>query len=133
MKKRARDLGIVIGRYPCGRHNAITDVAGVGVGHVTLVHGDGKLQPGKGPVRTGVTVISPCTHDIWHEKLAAGSFVLNGNGEACGLMWVQEAGVLESPIAFTNTLGVAAVQNGLVSWMLSRDARLGVDDDAPVP
>src|SRR5262245_35061673 len=102
--ERARDLGIIIGRYEPGANDAITDVKGVRVGHVTLISGEGKLEPGKGPVRTGVTVIVPADGDIWNEKLPAGSFVLNGNGEATGLAWVDEQGALEMPIALTSTL-----------------------------
>jgi len=84
---RARDLGITIGRYLPGPWNAITDVAGVKVGHVTLINGNGPLIPGKGPVRTGVTVILP-RDDVWHKKAPAGAFVLNGTGEMTGLAWV---------------------------------------------
>lgn len=130
---RARDLGIVIGRQPAGRHNAITDVRGVRVGHATLVRGHGRLVPGKGPVRTGVTVILPAEGDVWKSKLAAGGFVLNGNGEAAGLMWVLESGVLETPIALTNTLNVGTVQKSLVDWMLRSHPAIGVDDDTLSP
>ena len=77
---RARDLGITIGGYQPGPLNAITDVAGVTVGHVTLVRGEGTLKPGEGPVRTGVTVIIP-RDDVWHKKVPAAGFVLNGTGE----------------------------------------------------
>ena len=79
-RMRARDLGIVIGTYATGPLNAITDVAGVKVGHTTLISGDGPLKPGVGPVRTGVTVVIP-RDDVWHKKVPAGSFVLNGTGE----------------------------------------------------
>lgn len=130
---RARDLGIVIGRHPAGRRNAITDVRGVRVGHTTLVRGHGRLVPGKGPVRTGVTVVIPAAGDVWKSKLMAGGFVLNGNGEAAGLMWVLESGVLETPIALTNTLSVGTVQKSLVDWMLRSHPRIGVDDDTLSP
>src|SRR5690606_5851066 len=72
--ERARDLGIIVGEYEPGKHNAITDVAGVRIGHVTLNEGEGKLVPGKGPVRTGVTAIIPADGDVWYEKLPAGAF-----------------------------------------------------------
>ena len=88
-RQRVRDLGIVIGQYPTGAQNAITDVAGVKVGQVTLVTGEGALKPGHGPVRTGVTVVIP-RDDVWHQKVPAGSFVLNGTGEMTGLSWVAE-------------------------------------------
>jgi len=131
--ERARDLGIQIGNYEPGANDAITDVKGVRVGQVTLFSGEGKLQPGKGPVRTGVTVILPAEGDIWESKVAAGSFVLNGNGEATGLMWLQESGILETPIALTNTLSVGNVQKGLVEWMLKNHPKIGVSDDTLTP
>jgi D-aminopeptidase len=88
-RQRAREMGIVIGRYQPGPLNAITDVAGVKVGQVTLNRGEGTLKPGQGPVRTGVTVIVP-RDDVWHKKVPAGAFVLNGTGEMTGLAWVAE-------------------------------------------
>lgn len=130
---RSRNLGIIIGRYPTGRYNAITDVRGVRVGQVTLWSGEGRLRPGRGPVRTGVTVIIPADGDLWRSKLAAGSFVLNGNGEAMGLMWLAESGVLETPVAFTNTLSVGAVQKALVDMMLETHPAIGVTDDTLTP
>nr|HOX23602.1 P1 family peptidase [Elusimicrobiales bacterium] len=111
---RCRELGINIGQYPSGRWNAVTDVKGVRVGHETVVHGSGKLRPGKGPARTGVTVLMPCGGDIWRAKLPSGVYILNGNGEATGLMWVHESGILETPIAFTNSLSVGTVHRALV-------------------
>lgn len=131
--ERARDLGILIGQYDTGRFDAITDVAGVKVGHTTLISGEGELVPGKGPVRTGVTVIVPAAGDLWTSKVYAGSFVLNGNGEAAGLMWIQESGILETPIALTNTLSVGTVQKALVDWMIKDRPRIGIDDDTLTP
>ena len=115
-----RSLGMSIGPYEPGKNNAITDVSGVRVGHVTLVSGEGALATGAGPVRTGVTVIIPTTDDLWKRKVMAGSFVLNGNGEAAGLMWLQESGIIEGPVALTNTLSVSDVQKGLVKLTLKR-------------
>lgn len=129
---RARDLGIIIGRYLPGPWNAITDVAGVKVGHVTLINGNGPLIPGKGPVRTGVTVILP-RDDVWHKKAPAGAFVLNGTGEMTGLAWVAEAGFLEYPIALTNTLNVPRVANGVMSWMFKHNPEIGITDDTLTP
>jgi len=129
---RARDLGIIIGRYLPGPWNAITDVAGVKVGHVTLIKGNGPLIPGKGPVRTGVTVILP-RDDVWHKKAPAGAFVLNGTGEMTGLAWVAEAGFLEYPIALTNTLNVPRVANGVMSWMFKHNPEIGITDDTLTP
>jgi D-aminopeptidase len=129
---RARDLGIVIGTYASGPLNAITDVSGVKVGHTTLISGEGALKPGLGPVRTGVTVVIP-RDDVWHQKVPAGSFVLNGTGEMTGLAWVSEAGFLEYPIALTNTLNVPRVANGLMTWMIGRYPEIGITDDTLTP
>ena len=129
---RARDLGIVIGTYDSGPLNAITDVAGVKVGHTTLISGDGPLKPGVGPVRTGVTVVIP-RDDVWHKKVPAGAFVLNGTGEMTGLAWVSEAGFLEYPVALTNTLNVPRVANGVMTWMISQYPGIGITDDTLTP
>jgi D-aminopeptidase len=113
---RLRDLGVTIGRIPTGRHNAITDVTGVRVGHSTIVEGEGPLCVGEGPVRTGVTVIMPHEGDIGLEPLFAGYHVLNGNGEMTGLLWVKESGMLTSPIAITNTHSVGVVRDALIAY-----------------
>jgi len=131
-RQRARALGIVIGSYPAGPLNAITDVAGVKVGQITLISGEGPLKPGHGPVRTGVTVIIP-RDDVWHKKAPAGAFVLNGTGEMTGLAWVAESGFLEYPIALTNTLNVPRVANGVMSWMIKQYPEIGIDDDTLTP
>ncbi|HLZ34447.1 MAG TPA: P1 family peptidase [Nitrospira sp.] len=131
-RTRARDLGLTIGSYPPGPLNAITDVAGVKVGHTTLISGEGSLQPGAGPVRTGVTVVIP-REDVWHKKVPAGSFVLNGTGEMTGLAWVAESGFLEYPIALTNTLNVPRVANGVISWMIKQYPQIGITDDTLTP
>lgn len=131
-RKRLRDLGVVIGQYQPGLLNAITDVDGVRVGHRTLISGEGKLRPGEGPVRTGVTVILP-RDDVWHHKVPAGGFVLNGTGEMTGLAWVAESGFLEYPIALTNTLNVPRVANGVMSWMIRRYPEIGITDDTLTP
>ena len=103
---RARDLGIVIGQLPTGRLNAITDVAGVRVGHRTVIRGDA--------VRTGVTVILPHEGDPGSEPVFAASHTLNGNGEMTGLEWIRESGLLTTPIALTNTHSVGIVHHALV-------------------
>ena len=131
-RPHVRDLGITIGRYPQGKWNAITDVQGVKVGHVTLKQGDGTLRPGEGPVRTGATVIIP-RDDVWHHKVPAGAFVLNGTGEMTGLAWVVESGFLEYPIALTNTLNVPRVADGVMSWMIKHNPDIGVEDDTLTP
>lgn len=131
-RQRIRDLGIVIGQYPTGAQNAITDVAGVRVGQTTLIAGEGALVPGHGPVRTGVTVVIP-RDDVWHKKVPAGSFVLNGTGEMTGLAWVSESGFLEYPIALTNTLNVPRVANGVMNWMIAHYPEIGISDDTLTP
>lgn len=131
-RQRLRDLGIVIGQSQPGPLNAITDVAGVKVGHTTLIQGEGPLKPGQGPVRTGVTVVIP-REDVWHKKVPAGSFVLNGTGEMTGLAWVAESGFLEYPIALTNTLNIPRVANGVMSWMITRYPEIGISDDTLTP
>jgi len=111
---RARDHGIVLGRLEPGPLNAITDVAGVRVGHTTLIRGDGPRVVGQGPVRTGVTVVVPHDGDAFIEPLFAGCHRLNGNGELTGLEWVRESGLLTSPIAITNTHSVGVVHDALL-------------------
>src|SRR5262245_65404797 len=85
-----------------GKLNAITDVPGVEVGYTTLISGEGKLEVGKGPVRTGVTAIIPRGHDSLNDPVYAGYFSLNGNGEMTGTAWVDDSGFLEGPIVITN-------------------------------
>ena len=129
---RARALGLPMGELPPGSLNAITDVPGVRVGHTTLIQGSGFLIPGQGPVRTGVTVIIP-REDVWHKKVPAGGFVLNGTGEMTGLAWVEESGFLEYPVALTNTLNLPRVANGVMSWMIGRYPGIGISDDTLTP
>ena len=112
---RARNLGIAIGEGTPGPLNSITDVAGVRVGHTTLIAGSGALVVGRGPVRTGVTVVVPHEGDTWSEPVFAGTATMNGNGELTGLEWVREAGLLSGPIAITNTNAVGVVRDALVS------------------
>jgi D-aminopeptidase len=113
---RARDLGIRIGRLEPGRWNAITDVAGVRVGHTTLVSGEGPLVVGQGPVRTGVTVVLPRPGDAALEPAFAGYHILNGNGEMTGIAWIEELGTLNWPIAITNTHSVGVVRDALIAY-----------------
>ena len=111
---RLRDLGLTVGLLPPGPLNAITDVAGVRVGAVTLVEGSGPLVVGTGPIRTGVTVIVP-SEDVGAVPLFAGCHRLNGNGELTGLEWVRESGQLTTPIAITNTHSVGVVRDAIVA------------------
>ncbi len=113
---RARDLGISIGLLTPGPLNAITDVAGVRVGHSTLIAGEaGPLVVGQGPVRTGVTVVLPHDGDPFGEAVYAGAHRLNGNGELTGLEWIREAGLLAGPIGITNTHSVGVVRDAIVA------------------
>jgi D-aminopeptidase len=129
----AAEAGIRIGSLPPGPLDGITDVAGVRVGHVTKIEGPaGPLVPGTGPVRTGVTVVVP-NDTIWMQRVAAATYVLNGNGEMTGAHWVDEAGFLEVPVALTNTLDVGRVDDGVIDWLISRWPDIGVDDDVPLP
>jgi D-aminopeptidase len=114
-KPRARELGIPFDGLP-GPLNAITDVPGVEVGHCTLISGSGRLKPGRGPVRTGVTAIHPRgRRDA--TPVFAGCFSLNGNGEMTGTTWVEESGLLSGPVMVTNTHSVGVVRDAVVAWM----------------
>lgn len=114
---RASELGITIGRWPRGQWNAITDVAGIKVGHETIIRGEGDLVIGEGPVRTGVTVIWPHSDgSIAADPVYAGYHQLNGNGEMTGIAWVQESGLLTSAVAITNTGSVGVVRDALIAY-----------------
>ena len=117
---RLRELGIVIGELAIGPHNAITDVEGVQVGHLTLIEEGG-------PVCTGVTAIVPRTPAF------AADFTLNGNGELMGVGSMRRTGLLAGPVLFTNTSSVGAVYDGAVEWMLARDPDLFKSDLQPAP
>jgi len=123
---RPRDLGVVVGTLPPGRANAISDVPGVGVGHVTLISGEGPLVPGRGPVRTGVTVVVPHPGNIYRLRPAAAVHVINGFGKAVGLAQVTELGELETPIVLTNTLNVFTAADALVGCMIDENPNIGV-------
>lgn len=117
---RARDLGVPFDGTP-GPLNAVTDVAGVEVGHTTLIAGDGALVVGKGPVRTGVTAVLPRgKHSL--DPVFAGWFSLNGNGEMTGTAWLEESGFLEGPVLITNTHSVGTVHDAVIQWRLRHGA-----------
>jgi len=123
---RARDIGIPFDGTP-GPLNAITDVAGLMVGHVTLIEGEaGPLVVGEGPVRTGVTAILP--RGPRFSPVFAGWYSLNGNGEMTGTTWVEESGFLEGPVMITNTHSVGVVRDAVLEWMRDRHV---VDELAP--
>ena len=117
-KPRARDLGVPFDGTP-GPLNAITDVSGVLVGHTTLISGEGKLQVGKGPVRTGVTAVLPRGTDSMNNPVFAGWWSLNGNGEMTGTTWVEESGFLEGPVMITNTHSVGVVRDAVIQWRVN--------------
>jgi D-aminopeptidase len=119
-RPRARDLGIPFDGAP-GSINAITDVDGVEVGHVTLIRGSGRLRVGHGPVRTGLTAILPSGRRR-PSPVFAGYFALNGNGEMTGTAWVEESGWLTTPIMLTNTHSVGVVRDAVIAWQLERGA-----------
>jgi D-aminopeptidase len=129
---RARDLGISIGQLAPGPQNAITDVAGVRVGHSTVIAGDpGPLVVGEGPVRTGVTVVVPVPDDLFSEGVFAGAHRLNGNGELTGLEWIREAGLLAGPVGITNTHSVGVVRDAIVA--VAARSRAGAESAWSLP
>ncbi|HSS45122.1 MAG TPA: P1 family peptidase [Thermoanaerobaculia bacterium] len=118
-RPRARDLGVPFEGTP-GHWNSITDVAGVEVGHTTLISGEGKLEVGKGPVRTGVTAILPRGKNSNNDAVFAGWFSQNGNGEMTGTTWVEESGFLEGPFLVTNTHSVGVVRDAAIAWRVKQ-------------
>jgi len=123
---RARQVGLLMGDLTPGPLNTITDVAGVRVGHTTLIAGEGPLVPGQGPVRTGVTVILPHGANLFREKVPAAVHTINGFGKACGFEEVRELGVIEAPIALTNTLNVGLVADALVQHAVRQSPEIGI-------
>ena len=120
-KPRARALGVPFDGQP-GPLNAITDVAGVEVGHSTIIEGSGKLVVGKGPVRTGVTAILPRGKKS-SEQCFAAWFTLNGNGEMTGTTWVEESGLLDGPVMITNTHSVGVVHDAVIAWQIEQQSK----------
>ena len=144
-RARLRELGIIIGELATGPHNAITDVEGVQVGHVTLIEEGGpdfgeastvsSAEPLSRVVRTGVTAIVPRTPstELRSRPAFAADFTLNGNGELMGVGSMRRTGLLAGPVLFTNTSSVGAVYDGAVEWMLARDPDLFKSDLQPAP
>jgi L-aminopeptidase/D-esterase-like protein len=120
-RPRARDLGVPFLGTPAPL-NAITDVAGVMVGHTTLIEGHGALKVGTGPVRTGVTAILPRGRDTLARPSFAGWFSQNGNGEMTGTTWIDESGFLEGPVLITNTHSVGVVRDAVIRWRVKAGA-----------
>lgn len=117
-RPRARDIGLAPGVFATGPLNAITDVAGVSVGHATLIAGDS--------VRTGVTVVVPHAGNVFQDKVPGAVFIGNAFGKLAGSTQVDELGTIETPIALTNTLGVGAAMDGLVRWTLDQPGNQNV-------
>ena len=119
-KPRARDLGVPFDGTP-GPNNAITDVAGVEVGHTTLISGEGKLKVGEGPVRTGVTAVLP-RGKASTDAVFGAWFTLNGNGEMTGTTWLEDSGLLDGPVLITNTHSVGVVRDAVIAWKVKHGA-----------
>ena len=130
-KPRARDLGVPFDGTP-GPLNAITDVAGVEVGHRTIIEGSGKLVVGVGPVRTGVTAIFP-RGKTSGDSAFAGWYSENGNGEMTGTTWVEESGLLDGPVMITNTHSVGVVRDAVIQWHLEHHPELPLQDRWSLP
>jgi D-aminopeptidase len=116
---RARDLNVVVGTLSPGRLNAITDVAGVLVGHATILKGEGALNVGDGPARTGVTAVLP-RQDIWFNGVYAATHTLNGDGEMTGTHWIRDRETLMHPVLITNTGSVGTVHEAEIAYMNER-------------
>src|SRR4051812_31900133 len=129
---RARDLGVPLGRFRPGKWNSLTDVAGVRVGHSTIIRGAGPLRRGKGPVRTGVTAILP-NENIFDQRAVGGGFVLNGAGEVSGMTQLIEWGLVETPVFLTTTLSVGQVSDSAVRWMIEHYPGIGGEHDVLIP
>ncbi len=125
-RPRARESGVISGLLEPGTLNAITDVPGVKVGHVTLIEGDSCTASGNGPIRTGVTAILPHEGNAFREKVRGAFHVINGFGKATGMAQIRELGTIETPIVLTNTLSVGAAWDALCGYMLSRTPEIGV-------
>lgn len=131
----ARELGISVGCFPHGAYNAITDVEGVRVGHVTRIEDEAPV-PGTSEmtrVRTGVTAVLPGKGDPFRRRVVASGFVLNGIGEMAGLTQVLEWGYIETPILLTNSMSVGRVLNGVVAHMVRRNPGIGTEADVVLP
>lgn len=130
-KIRARGKGLTFPGQP-GKLNLITDVPGVEIGFSTLISGEGRLVPGRGPVRTGVTAILPRGRAGAHIPCAAGYHSLNGNGEMTGVVWIEESGELQTPITITNTHSCGVARDATIEWLVRHGIRTGQDWGLPV-
>jgi D-aminopeptidase len=128
-ERRLRELGLLIGPFAAGANDAITDVPGVSVGHVTVWRDEPEPPTGRGIARTGVTVVVPGPPQLlFGEPAPAGVAVLNGSGELTGFLQVSEWGQIETPVYLASTMAVGRVFDGAVAAAVSADPRVGVDD-----
>lgn len=125
-RPRVREFGIQLGELEPGPLNAITDVAGVLVGQTTVCWGEGPLLPGRGPARTGVTVVLPHPGNLFQEKVPAAFHVINGFGKSIGGDQITELGTIETPIALTSTLAVGRVADALISHAIRDNSGIGI-------
>ncbi|MFX1510692.1 MAG: P1 family peptidase [Promethearchaeota archaeon] len=132
-QKRARELGLIIGKMPPGPRNSITDVPGVLVGHSTIIEGKGKLVPGKGPIRTGVTAILPHDGNLFLESVVGTVHIINGYGKAVGLAQLLELGRIETPILLTSTLNVGIVEDAVTQYVIKQNPQTGISITTPNP
>lgn len=129
MRPRCRSFGLRLGTLEAGPKNTIADVGEVRVGHVTLISGEGKLVPGKGPVRTGVTVVVPHRGNVLKDRPKANWDTINGCGELTSAVAMREFGMIETPIALTNTMCVGNAAIGLIEAAMEANP----DADALIP
>ena len=123
---RFRDLVPIKHHLPTGEQNTIADVAGVTVGHTTIIAGNGALKPSEGPIRTGVTAILPHTGNLFLEKVPAAVYTINGYGKATGFEQVRHLGVIETPICLTNTLNVGKVWDAVVAYSILENPDIAI-------
>lgn len=133
MRARARDLGVWFGEQPTGKKNAITDVAGVKVGHCTIIRGSGKLVQGQGPVRTGATAILPHDGNLFERPVKASYFDFNGCGGLDGALQIREFGLIDTPIVLTNTMSMGTASNAVIKHVLQQNLGAGVTEDTVIP
>jgi D-aminopeptidase len=119
-RPRSRDIGVIIGKLDTGKYNSITDVEGVGVGHSTIIEGEGRLVPGKGPIRSGVTAIVPHSGNIFKNKVRASSYIFNAYGKSIGLNQIMHMGVIETPILLTDTFNVWKVADVMLDYIFKK-------------
>lgn len=131
-RPRTRDIGIEVGKMKPGKNNTLTDLSNVQIGHTSLSKGEGKLTPGEGPVRTGVTAILPHRKNLYLHKVRGAANIINGYGKSIGIPQLQELGEIETPIMLTNTLNVWQVADYLVSNMIEKTQKEEITSINPV-